>query len=146
MSRTNTDGICHTPSRTRNPLIVNDKSNLYPQPLDHPPAQQVFLDDFIHIFPIDIGIPDPLGVNDDHRPLFTAIEATGGIDADTARTGNTECLAALFGIIPHGKGIKPLTASAAVFTQIGAEKHMVTIVGHASTIPENTAPVKKSCP
>ena len=119
---------------------------LYPQSLDHPTAQQMLIDDFIHIFPIDIGIPDPLGVNDDHRPLFTAIEATGGIDADTTGTGNAECLAALFGVIPHGKGIKPLTASAAVFTQIGAEKHMVTIVGHALTIPETTAPVKNSCP
>jgi hypothetical protein len=35
-----------------------------------------------------------------------------------------------------------LTAGAAVFTQIGAEKDVIAIVGHAVTIPENTGGVK----
>jgi hypothetical protein len=35
-----------------------------------------------------------------------------------------------------------LTTGAAVFTQIGAEKHMIAIIGHAVTIPENSGGVK----
>jgi hypothetical protein len=102
----------------------------------------MLLYDLIHIFLINIGIPDPFGIHDHYRPFFTAVKAPGGIDADPAWTGYTQVLAALFSIITHGKRIEALTAGAAVFTKIGAEKHMIAIVGHTSTIPENIGGVK----
>jgi hypothetical protein len=71
----------------------------------------MLFDDLVHIFLIDIGIPDPFGI-DDYYWSF------------------------------HGKRIIALTAGAAVFTQIGTEKDVIAIVGHAVTIPENTGGVK----
>jgi hypothetical protein len=104
---------------------------------------QMFFDDFVHILPINIRIPDPFGIYDYYRPFFTAVKAPGGIDSNPAWSGHTQVLAALFGIIAHGKRIEALTAGTAVFSKIGAEKHVIAIVGHPSTIPENTGRVKK---
>ena len=106
--------------------------------------QQMFVDNLVHIFPINIGIPDPFGINDHYRPFFTAVEASGDIDAHPARTGYTQFLAALFGIIAQGTRIEALAAGAAVFTKIGAEEHVIAIVGHTSTIHEIIVGVKKA--
>jgi hypothetical protein len=120
-----------------------DGHQLDPQPLDHPAVKQMLLDDLLHILLIDIGIPDSFGIDDHYRSFFAAVKAAGGIDANPTGAGYTQVLAALFGIIAHGQRIEALTACAAVFAKIGAEKHMVAIVRHALTIPENTDGVKK---
>ena len=103
---------------------------------------QMLFDDLVHIFLIDIGIPDPIGINDYYRTLFAAIETPGGIDANRPWTGYAQSLAAQFGVITQLTRIEALTAGAAVFTKIGTEKDVIAIVGHAVTIPENTARVK----
>jgi hypothetical protein len=102
----------------------------------------MLFDDLVHIFLIDIGIPDPFGIDDYYWSFLAAVKAPGGIDTDPPRTGYTQILAALFGVVAHGKRIIALTAGAAVFTQIGTEKDVIAIVGHAVTIPENTGGVK----
>jgi hypothetical protein len=122
-------------------LLNRHSSDL--QPLDNPTVQQMLLDDLVHIFLVYIGIPDPFGINDHDRPFFTAVETPGGIDADTPGTGYAQLLAAPFGVITHREGIEALATGAAVFTKIGTEKHVVVIVGHASTIPENSDGVKR---
>jgi ubiquinone biosynthesis monooxygenase Coq7 len=104
--------------------------------------QQMLFDDLVHIFLIDIGIPDPFGINDHYRPFFASVKAPGGIDANPTWTGYTQILAAQFGVIAQGTRIEALTAGAAVFTKIGAEKDVIAVVGHAVTIPENTGRVK----
>jgi hypothetical protein len=103
----------------------------------------MFFDDFVHILPINIGIPDPFGIYDYYRPFFTAVKAPGRIDSNPAWSGHTQVFATLFGIIAHGKRIEALATDTAVFSKIGAEKYVITIVGHLSTIPENAGRVKK---
>jgi hypothetical protein len=102
----------------------------------------MLFDDLVHVFLIDIGIPDPFGINNHYRPFFATVEAPGGIDAGTPWTGYTQILAALFCVVANGKRIITLTAGAAVFTKIGAEKHVIAIIEHGVTIPENTGGVK----
>jgi ubiquinone biosynthesis monooxygenase Coq7 len=104
----------------------------------------MLFDDLVHVFLIDIGIPDTFGINDHYRPLFAAIKAPGGIDANPPWTGYTQILAAQFDVIAQAPRIETLTAGAAVFTKISAEKDVIAIVGHAVTIPENTGRVKKT--
>ena len=82
----------------------------------------MFFDDLIHIFLIDVGIPHPLGINDHYRPFFAAVQTPGGIDAGSPRARYAQILAAPFGVVAHGKRIIALTAGAAVFSKVGAEK------------------------
>jgi hypothetical protein len=105
--------------------------------------QQMLFYYLVHVFLIDIGIPDAFGINDHYRSIFTAIKAPGSIDANPTRAGYPQILTAQFGVIAQGTRIEALTAGATIFTKIGTEKDMIAIVGHAVTIPENTGRVKK---
>jgi ubiquinone biosynthesis monooxygenase Coq7 len=96
----------------------------------------VFIDDLVQILPIEVGIPDGFRIHDQHRTFFTAVQATGRIDADPARAGDTELLAALLDIIAHRPGIKTLAAGTAVRAQVSTKKDVVTIIGHK---PNHTA-------
>jgi len=96
----------------------------------------VLIDDLVQILLIKVGIPDGLRVHDQHRTFFTTVQATGRIDADTARTGNTEFLAALLDIIAHGPGIKTLAACTAIRALVSTKKDVVSIIGHK---PNHTA-------
>ena len=106
------------------------------QTLHDPPVLQVFIDDLVQVLPVQVGVPDIIRVHDQHRSLFTTIQAPRRIDSDTARTGDTKLLAALLDIIAHGRGIKTLAAGAAVGTQVRTEEDVVTIIRHG---PNHTA-------
>jgi len=58
----------------------------------------MLIDDLIDILRIDIGVPGTLRVNHQNRSLFTAIQATGLVDANVAGTIQAHLLDALFGM------------------------------------------------
>ena len=49
---------------------------LQPQSFYWLSADDVLLDDFIHVSQRDAGVPDGLGIDDDIRPVLTLIEAS----------------------------------------------------------------------
>lgn len=103
-------------------------SNL--QAFNNPAIDQMLFDDLVNIFPIDIGIPDSLGVHDDHRSLLTTVETSRRIDPHSALAGESKRLGSLLGIIAHGLRIKALATCAAISTFIGTEKYVISIIGH----------------
>jgi hypothetical protein len=56
------------------------------------------VDDLIDVLAINIGVPNPLGVNDQHRPLRTAVEAAGFINSHLPHTVDSQLFATVLGI------------------------------------------------
>jgi hypothetical protein len=100
------------------------------QALNHPPVDQVLIDDFVNILLIDIAVPDVVGIDHYDRTFTAAIQTPGSIDTDFAGTGDTQFLAALFRVIAHCLGIEALTAGGTVGAQVNAEEDMISVVGH----------------
>jgi hypothetical protein len=112
----------------QSPVYRSLPASLNLQPLDNPAVQQVFLDDFIDIFTVYIGVPDTFRVYDDYRPFLTAIKASRRVDPYASLAGKSQQLASLLGIVTHGLRIKALAARTAIRTVIYAEKNVVTII------------------
>jgi len=66
-------------------------STFYPgasaQTLDDAAAHEVLVDNFVDIFPVHVGVPHGLGIDDHHRTLLAAIKAARLVDADLAGAG-----------------------------------------------------------
>ena len=60
---------------------------LYFETLHYSPVLQVFLDNLVNIFLVDIGLPHRFRINRHHRALCTTIQAPGSIDPHPALTG-----------------------------------------------------------
>ena len=90
----------------------------------------MLLNNFIQVLLVYVGIPNLFRVHHQHRTFFTPIKATCGIDPYPALTGQAALLNAGFYITPHLQRIMPLTARSTIIALIGAEKDMVTVVGH----------------
>jgi hypothetical protein len=56
-------------------------------------VDEVFLDDLLGIFGLDVAIPDGLRVDDDGGAMFALVEAAGLVDAN--RAGEARCLGKL---------------------------------------------------
>ena len=91
---------------------------------------QMFIDDFIDIIFIDIGVPRFFRVNDDHRAFVTTIQATGIVDADFSLAAQLQRFNALFGIIAQFLRAEIVAAFGIALALIGAEKNMVLIITH----------------
>ena len=70
-------GSGQVPARQDSPLT----STLDLQPLNHPAMLQVFFEDFVDIFPVNIGVPDSFRIDDDDRALFTAVQTSRRVDS-----------------------------------------------------------------
>ncbi len=101
------------------------------QALDRAPVKKVFLNDFINVVTVHIGVPHLFRVDDKHRAFGTAVETTRIVDAYVSGLMDPQRLAALLGIITHSTGIEVLAATTAIFAPIGAEKYVVTIIRHS---------------
>ena len=99
-------------------------SNL--QALDDAAMPEVFIDDFVEVFFVPVGIPDALWIHHDNRPLLAASQATGGIDANAVAVGGeAKFLDLVLHIIARFLRAVVVAAVAAVFVLIGAEKNML---------------------
>jgi hypothetical protein len=91
---------------------------------------EVFLDDFVYVIIIHVGIPYPFRINGYHRPLAAAIHTSGGIDPDAALARQAKYLDPVFCVGTGRQGIEVLAAGTAIFTLVGAKKYVITIIRH----------------
>jgi hypothetical protein len=128
--------IFHPSGRNTPPITLNL------QPLDNPAMHKVFLDDFVDIFPVNIGIPDTFRVDHDDRPFITAIKTPRRIDPYATLVRKAQRFALLLGVIAHGQRIKSLAAGTAIRTRIDAEENMITIIVHGLKDTDSAVPCK----
>ena len=100
------------------------------QALNHIAFDQVFIDDFIDIVFIDVGIPRFFRVNDDDRSLVATIQATGVVDADFFLAAQLQRFNALLGVIAQFLRTEIVATFGAALTLVGAEKDVILVITH----------------
>ena len=103
---------------------------LDPQPFNNTSVEQVFVDDFINIFPIEIGIPDLIRVDHDYRAKFAAIETTRTIYYDISLILPPKLLDSCLGIVAYFRRIALFKSLLTLLTLVSAEKYMVLVIRH----------------
>jgi hypothetical protein len=95
------------------------------QAFDDLTITQVSLDDLVEVFSVDVGVPDRIRIDDDHRPGFAPIQAAGVVDPYLPGTMNAQLLATFLDIVP--RLLRPALTAAlpAVVALIDAKEHMV---------------------
>jgi hypothetical protein len=105
------------------------------QPFHDLPVSQVLFDYLVDILPVNIAVPDRLRVHDHHRSFRTTIQAARGVNPDPTLAGQPQRLAALLGIVAESRCAESLATLTAVFTKIGTEKDMMSVIRHLADIP-----------
>jgi len=105
---------------------------------------QMLFDDLIHIFAINIGVPDVIRVNHDDWTLGAAIQAACCVDSYFACAGQAHVLYFSLGVSAYLAGIALLTTGLATFTLIGAKKYVIFIKSHE--LPPKLMSVHIACP
>lgn len=100
------------------------------EPLNHPTVLQVLADNFIDILFIDVGIPNLFRIDDCHRALLTAAQATGKVNPDPTLAGQAQLLRALLGIVTHRPGTEVCATGFTARPLVGTEKHVVFVIAH----------------
>src|SRR3989338_5525432 len=96
------------------------------QALDDAAMPEVFIDDFVEVIFVPVGIPGALGIYHDNRPLLAAPQATGGIDANAvSASGKIVFLDLALYIITCFLRTVVVAAVTAVLALIGAEENML---------------------
>jgi hypothetical protein len=85
-----------------------------------------------------VGVPDRLGVDHQHRPLFATIEAAGGVDAHLARHFGAERLDLVLGVGAHVAGAVVVAAGFAGRALVGAEEHVMFEMAHGAGFGQKT--------
>src|SRR3569623_2857394 len=98
------------------------------EPLHRPPLLQMFGDDFVDVFFIDVAVPYALGIDHHHRAFFTAIETPGRVDAAPARPREPEFFYIALRIVAPRGGAAVLAALPAFYAHIGAEEHELAVI------------------
>lgn len=100
----------------------------------------MFIDDFVEIFLVNEGVPDPFRVDDQDRPFLAAIQATGRVHAHLALTRELKRLNPLLDIAAHLGGSTTATALtlSAFLTDIGTKKHVAFVVTHGDSVAQRT--------
>lgn len=92
---------------------------------------EMFIDDLVDVFAINIAVPDFVGIDHEHRAEFAAVKATGRIDAHLALAGKPQLLDPGLGVLANFGGIAASAALFAAVALVGAEKDVVFVKGHA---------------
>ena len=109
-------------------------NTLYFKPVYNTPVNQVFIDDFIDIFPIEVGVPDIIRVDHDNRAKFAPVETARAIDPDLSLARQAQLLDPVLGVVAYLHSIALLTALLALLAPVGAEKNMVLVIRHWSLL------------
>ena len=86
--------------------------------------------DLIDVFAVNIGVPDVLRIDYDHRPGLASTQATGGIHSDATLAAQPQLFDFRLGVIAYFGGIALPAAHFAGLALIGTEKHMILIMRH----------------
>ena len=101
------------------------------EPLDHAPIFEMFLNDFVDVFLVHIGVPDVFRINDNDGTFIAAVKATCIVDAySLALAIEPKRFDAAFCIVAHGLRAMVVTADRPVFALVDTEKYMPLIVAH----------------
>jgi hypothetical protein len=98
------------------------------QALDDSAANKMRLDDFVDITLVDEVIPNGFGIDHDHRPTGTAVEAPGPVDTHTARAIDAGRFDARFAAVKPGLRVMLSAAGFAVFTLVEAEENVAPVI------------------
>jgi hypothetical protein len=90
----------------------------------------MFLNDFLDVFLVNIGVPDGFRIHDHDRPLIAAVEATGLVDPHLTRPLQLELGNAVFGISLHLGGAKGIATAFTGFALVAAEKNVMFEMAH----------------
>src|SRR5688572_25488609 len=113
-------------------LAPGTGAHLHPQSFYDAPVLQVLLDDLVDIGLIHVCVPDAIGINHDARPVFTAVEATGLVDADLPFAREAERLDARLRVIARLRGaLRVARGTIAAVALVAAEEHVLCVVRHA---------------
>jgi hypothetical protein len=104
---------------------------LNPQSFDHSSIFQVFLDDFVYVFFIHIGVPDIFRIDNDDRPFIATVKASRAVDAYSFTFAvEPQCFDTFLGVIAHSLRIMIITAQRSCLALVYAEKYMPQVVAH----------------
>jgi hypothetical protein len=104
---------------------------LYFQTLDNPPVHEVFLNDFLNVLLVDIGVPHCFRIDDEHRASVATIKATGLIDPHLAFPFEFELANTIFGVGLQLAGAQRVATGFTRCPLIAAEKHVMLEITHA---------------
>ena len=86
---------------------------------------QVFLNNLLDIFLVNVVVPDFFRIDDDDRPLRAAIHAAGLVDPHLAFSLELQLADAILGIGLRFGGTKIVAAAFALAALVAAEKNMM---------------------
>lgn len=110
-------------------------TGFYKQPLNRFSFEQMLVNNLINILLIHVGVPDIVRIDNDHRPLFTAVETSCRINSNRAFFSSyPQFFTTFFSVVTHFLRIKILATLTAVLPLISAEKHMMAIIRHYSIL------------
>ena len=90
----------------------------------------MFADDFVDVFFVDVGVPGFFGIHDDDWAFVAAVETAGAVDAHFARAIEFQCFDFIFGVAAHSFRAAIVTTSFAVFALVDAKKYVVFVEAH----------------
>jgi len=90
----------------------------------------MLINDEIHVFPAEIGVPGPFRIDDNDRAFLATAQAAGSTGPDPAGIKHTCLLESLPGVTSQFAGAVVLAAGAAIVALIGAEKGVSLIEAH----------------
>ena len=102
---------------------------------------EVFVDDFVDVMLIHIGVPDAFGIDRDHWALRTAIHATRVVNPALSRGVEFERFDFFLGVIAHGLRTLGGTAGFAALALVYAKKYVVFVVVHIEIQPDRRPPL-----
>ena len=100
------------------------------QPLDGLAADHVTVDDLVDVLAVHVGVPDGLGIDDQHGSFLATVETAGLVDAHLSLAVEAERLDPALGVLLHLDGVGVRTASFRRLALVAAEEHVAVVVAH----------------
>jgi hypothetical protein len=100
------------------------------QSLDHTAVDQMLLHNLIHVFLIDVGVPDFFGVDHHYRAFVAAVEATGHVDAHFALAGEFQRFDFILGVIAYLARAMVIAAVRTGVALVAAKENMPFKITH----------------
>jgi hypothetical protein len=107
-----------------------------PEAVDRASEDEMFLDDFLDVVVVDVGVPDSFGVHDENRSFITAVHAASLIDAHFPFALEFERGYAILGVGLCSGGAKRIAAAFSFFPLVAAKENVMRVMTHRFVPPE----------
>src|SRR5712664_4040842 len=95
---------------------------------------EVLLDNLVDVGPVDVGVPDRVGIDHDAGALLAAIETARLVDAHASRPGEAELLDAVLRVVADLRGTLVVAAHTPAVALVAAEENMPSVIGHRAIL------------